>query len=157
MHLKWTTKNLKGYTKIPKKNLKNLKPAIPTYLYIYIAKFSFSISLSRFFNHSLYLCISSFSLFSLFSLTQPFLISQLCTKYFSFSSKKKQKANVIKYTNQVRAMILAAGAGSQKVQVHGTGHDFGSRSPNHRRYKNSVQAKILAIDSSSNTSYLTVF
>ena len=42
-------------------------------------------------------------------------------------------------------MILAAGAGSQKVQVHGTGHDFGSRSPNHRRYKNSVQAKILAI------------
>ena len=45
----------------------------------------------------------------------------------------------------VRAMILAAGAESQKVQVHGTGHDFGSRSPNHRRYKNSVQAKILAI------------
>ena len=45
----------------------------------------------------------------------------------------------------VRAMILAAGAESQKVQGHGTGHDFGSRSPNHRRYKNSVQAKILAI------------
>ena len=45
----------------------------------------------------------------------------------------------------VRAMILAAGAESQKVQVHGTGHDFGSRSPNHRKYKNLVQAKILAI------------
>ena len=43
-------------------------------------------------------------------------------------------------------MILAAGAESQKVQVHGTGHDFGNRSPNHRRYKNSVQAKILAIE-----------
>ena len=128
MYLKWTTKNLKGYTKIPKKNLKNLKPAIPTYLYIYISKFTFSISLSRFFDHSLYLCISSLSLSPLFSLTQPFLISQLYTKYFSFSSRKKQKANLRKYTNQVRAMILAARAKSQKVQVHGTGYDFGSRS-----------------------------